>query len=186
MRRIFLSLFTFSLLVGTTTQTSAFDQRAYWDYNDLSSISSSTDYRAIFGYFPNRSVNDDYSFTVTQQSPTPFQYFRVVLSPCTSIVKTDSNYDACIENLSYRKTGAQNWNQASLDKIQLGEPTTTLKKGADLVVGKPITSDPQLLRPPGDRATIWNLPSAPHKLLAVASGISMLNTPRFFELSARK
>ena len=152
------------LMFSTASQTNAFDQRSYWDYNDLSSISSPTDYRAIFGYFPNRSVNDDYSFTVTQQSPTPFQYFRVVLSPCAKIVKTDSKYDACIESLSYRKIGAQNWTEASLDKVQLGEPTTTVKKkAADLVVGMPITSDPQLLRPPGDKATIWNLPSASHK-----------------------
>ena len=152
------------LMISTASQTNAFDQRSYWDYNDLPSIASASDNRAIFGYFPNRSINDDYSFTVTQQSPTPFQYFRVVLSPCTAIPRTDSNYDACIENLSFRKIGTQAWNNASLSKIQLGEPTTTVKKkAADLVVGMPITSDPQLLRPPGDKATIWNLPSASHK-----------------------
>ena len=139
----------------------ALDERSLWDHNKLSSIPDPNDYRAIFGFFPNRSVNDDYSFTVTQQSPTPFQYFRVVLSPCSSIVRSDKNYDACIENVSFRKVGTQKWTQASLAKVQLGEPTTTLKKGADLVVGKPITSDPQILRPPGDRATIWNMNSAP-------------------------
>ncbi len=150
------------LISFATPSVNALDQRSLWDHNQLSSIPDPNDYRAIFGFFPNRSVNDDYSFTVTQQSPTPFQYFRVVLSPCSSIVRTDPNYDACIEAVSFRKVGTQNWTQASLAKVQLGEPTTTLKKGADLVVGKPITSDPQLLRPPGDRATIWNMGSAPH------------------------
>ena len=162
MRRRLIAALTLILLAATTPSVNALDQRSFWDHNKLSSISDPNDYRAIFGFFPNRSVNDDYSFTVTQQSPTPFQYFRVVLSPCSSLVPTDSNYDACIENVSFRKIGAKDWTQGSLGKVQLGEPTTTLKKGADLVVGKPITSDPQLLRPPGDRATIWNLPTAPH------------------------
>lgn len=163
MKRFLFAAITFVLVISVAPQTNAMDQRSYWDYNDLSSVTNASDYRAIFGYFPNRSINDDYSFTVTQQSPTPFHYFRVVLSPCSAITRTDSNYDACIENLSFRKIGSQAWTQASLAKVQLGEPTTTLKKGADLVVGKPITSDPELLRPPGDKATIWNLPSAPHK-----------------------
>ena len=150
------------LLALTTPAVNALDQRSLWDHNQLSSIPDPNDYRAIFGYFPNRSINDDYSFTVTQQSPTPFQLFRVVLSPCSAVNRTDSNYDACVETVSFRKVGAQNWTEASLSKVQLGEPTTTFKKGADLVVGKPITSDPQLLRPPGDRATIWNMGSAQH------------------------
>lgn len=162
MRKKLIGALALILIALSTPTVNALDERSLWDHNKLSSIPDPNDYRAIFGFFPNRSVNDDYSFTVTQQSPTPFQYFRVVLSPCSSIAHTDSNYDACIESVSFRKVGAQNWTQASLGKVQLGEPTTTLKKGADLVVGKPITSDPQLLRPPGDRATIWNMNSAPH------------------------
>ena len=158
----YISVLAIILIATTAPSVNALDQRSFWDHNKLPSITDPNDYRAIFGFFPNRSVNDDYSFTVTQQSPTPFQYFRVVLSPCSSIARSDKNYDACIENVSFRKIGAQNWTQASLAKVQLGEPTTTIKKSGDLVVGKPISSDPQLLRPPGDRATIWNLPSSPH------------------------
>jgi hypothetical protein len=158
----FISVLAIFLIATNAPSVNALDQRSFWDHNKLPSITDPNDYRAIFGFFPNRSVNDDYSFTVTQQSPTRFQYFRVVLSPCSSIVRSDKNYDACIENVSFRKIGAKNWTQASLAKVQLGEPTTTIKKGGDLVVGKPISSDPQLLRPPGDRATIWNLSSAPH------------------------
>jgi hypothetical protein len=102
--------------------------------------------RAIFGFFPNRSVNDDYSFTVTLQDAKPYQYFSVLLSPCTSFKKVDMNFDACIENVAYRKKGDANWNDSALSKISLGEPTTTLKKGGDLVVGKPVTNDPNTLR----------------------------------------
>jgi hypothetical protein len=72
------------------------------------------------------------------------------------------NFDACIENVAYRKKGDTKWSDSALSKISLGEPTTTIKKGGDLVVGKPVTSDPNALRPPGDRATIWEMPGAKH------------------------
>jgi hypothetical protein len=163
MRRAFLTalLLTLSLFAPLGTVNAA-DVRSSWDYNKLSDVTDPNKMRAIFGFFPNRSVNDDYSFTVTLQDAKPYQYFSVLLSPCTSFKKVDMNFDACIENVAYRKKGDANWNDSALSKISLGEPTTTLKKGGDLVVGKPVTNDPNTLRPPGDRATIWEMPGAKH------------------------
>ena len=150
------------LLGSSLTPVKAVDQRALWDINKLSNISDPNLMRVIFGYFPNRSINDDYSFTVTIQDPKPYQLFRVVLSPCSTLTNPDLNYGACIENVLFRKLGSSSWNKASISEVSLGEPTLTIKKGADQVVGKPVTADKQTLRPPGDKATIWNMPDAVH------------------------
>ena len=159
------------LLVSLTPATllNATDVRSSWDFNKLSNIEDPNKMRAIFGFFPNRSINDDYSFTVTIQDAKPYQLFSVLLSPCSKIKSTDKNYDACIEGVSYRKLGDSKWVESGLSKISLGEPTTTIKKGGDLVVGKAITADPAKLRPPGDKATIWEMPGAQH-----AKGINYL------------
>jgi hypothetical protein len=164
MRRalVAVSLVALSLIIPSGT-VNATDTRSSWDFKKLSDVTDPNKMRAIFGFFPNRSVNDDYSFTVTIQDAQPYQLFSVLLSPCSQLKNIDVNYDACIETVSYRKQGATKWSDSALSKTSLGEPTTTIKKGGDLVVGKPITSDPATLRPPGDRATIWNMKGAKHK-----------------------
>jgi len=151
----------FSLLIPVAV-VNATDVRSSWDFNKLSDITDANKMRAIFGFLPNRSINDDYSFTVTIQDSKPYQLFSVLLSPCSQLKNIDANYDACIEAVSYRKKGDAKWSDSAVSKISLGEPTTTIKKGGDLVVGKPVTSDPATLRPPGDRATIWDMPGAKH------------------------
>jgi len=151
----------FSLLIPVAA-VNATDVRSSWDFNKLSDITDANKMRAIFGFFPNRSINDDYSFTVTIQDSKPYQLFSVLLSPCSQLKNIDVNYDACIEAVSYRKKGDAKWSDSAVSKISLGEPTTTIKKSGDLVVGKPVTSDPATLRPPGDRATIWDMPGAKH------------------------
>ena len=151
----------FTLLIPLAA-VNATDVRSSWDFNKLSDITDANKMRAIFGFFPNRSINDDYSFTVTIQDSKPYQLFSVLLSPCSQLKNIDVNYDACIEAVSYRKKGDAKWSDSAVSKISLGEPTTTIKKSGDLVVGKPVTSDPATLRPPGDRATIWDMPGAKH------------------------
>jgi len=162
MKKFLLFALSASLLAVSTPVVHSADVRSSWDYNKLSDVTDPNKMRAIFGFFPNRSVNDDYSFTVTIQDAKPYQLFSVLLSPCTSFKKVDMNFDACIESVAYRKKGDTKWSDSALSKISLGEPTTTIKKGGDLVVGEPVTSDPNTLRPPGDRATIWEMPGAKH------------------------
>ncbi len=154
-----LSVLSLVVPLGTLNAT---DVRSSWDYNKLSDITDPNKMRAIFGLPSNRSINDDYSFTVTIQDSKPYELFSVLLSPCSQLKTIDMNYDACIESVAYRKRGQNQWTQSALSKVSLGEPTTTIKKGGDLVVGKPVTSDPTTLRPPGDRATIWDMPEAKH------------------------
>ena len=163
MRRAFvavsLAVLTLFVPLGNVNAT---DVRTSWDINKLPDITDPNKMRAIFGLPSNRSINDDYSFTVTIQDSNPYQMFSVLLSPCSQLKNIDINYDACIESVSYRKKGDDKWKNSVLSKTSLGEPTTTIKKGADLVVGKPVTSDPVTLRPAGDRATIWEMPEAKH------------------------
>jgi hypothetical protein len=61
MRRAFLTalLLTLSLFAPLGTVNAA-DVRSSWDYNKLSDVTDPNKMRAIFGFFPNRSVNDDY------------------------------------------------------------------------------------------------------------------------------
>lgn len=163
MRRVFLGVLLVALSLSIPLSTvNATDVHSSWDFNKLSDITDPNKMRAIFGLPTNRSINDDYSFTVTIQDSKPYQLFSVLLSPCSQLKNIDMNYDACIERVAYRKKGQTNWNDSTLSKVALGEPTTTIKKGADLVVGKPVKSDPTTLRPPGDRATIWDMPGAKH------------------------
>ena len=154
-----LAVLSLVIPLGTVNAT---DVRSSWDFNKLSDITDPNKMRAIFGLPSNRSINDDYSFTVTIQDAKPYQLFSVLLSPCSQLKKIDMNYDACIESVASRKIGQTQWTESALSKVSLGEPTTTIKKGADLVVGKPVTSDATTLRPPGDRATIWDMPEAKH------------------------
>jgi hypothetical protein len=155
-------LFLLIILGTSLPSVKAADQRTLWDINQLSDIRDPNLIRAVFGYFPNRSINDDYSFTVTIPDPKPYQLFRVVLSPCSELKNYDLNYGACIENVASRKIGSNSWSKASISTVSLGEPTVTIKKGADLIVGQPVTADALTLRPPGDRATIWTMPETPH------------------------
>ena len=102
--RKFLVVVLSSILLGTLiTPVSAFDQRRVWDINKLSEITDPNLMRVVFGYYPVQSVNDDFSFTVDSES-NPYQVFQVLLSPCLPTDTTDVNFQACIEDVSVRKT----------------------------------------------------------------------------------
>jgi hypothetical protein len=151
------------LMISTASQSSASDQRSPWDINSLSEISDPNLMRTVFGYYPVQSINDDFSWTVSLTDTKPYQLFQVLLSPCTTSMDVDVNYQACIEEVGYRKIGSDKWNSAIQSKFTLVEPSKTLKgKGGDLVVGKPVTLDRDKFRPAGDAASIWNLPSSRH------------------------
>ena len=157
---VFLSV----LLLGTsTTPVVAFDQRRVWDINKLSEITDPNLMRVVFGYYPVQSVNDDFSFTVDIEDSTPYQVFQVLLAPCTPTDAKDINFQACIEDVSVRRIGSTSWSAASVSPVALGEPTKTLKgKAGNLVVGKPVAVDKERYRPAGDRASLWEMPTARH------------------------
>ena len=162
--RKFLVLVLSSILLGTLiTPVSAFDQRRVWDINKLSEITDPNLMRVVFGYYPVQSVNDDFSFTVDIEDSTPYQVFQVLLVPCTPTDAKDMNFQACIEDVSVRRIGSTSWSAASVSPVALGEPTKTLKgKAGNLVVGKPVTVDKERYRPAGDRASLWEMPTARH------------------------
>ena len=182
MKKILILFVTTILLLSAVAPVNAFDQRRVWDINKLSEITDPNLMRVVFGYYPVQSVNGDFSFTVDIES-NPYQIFQVLLSPCSPTDTADVNFQACIEEVSVRKTGSTNWNSATLSSVSLGEPTKTLKgKAGNLVVGKPVTLDKARHRPAGDRASLWNMPSAPHSkgdtylVRAVLSGNAMIST----------
>ncbi len=162
--RKFLVIFLSLILLGTTfTPVTAFDQRRVWDLNKLSEINDPNLMRVVFGYYPVQSVNEDFSFTVDIEDSTPNQIFQVLLSPCADIETTEVNYQACIEDVSFRKIGSTSWVSGSASSVRLGEPTKTLKgKAGKLIVGKPVALDKKGYRPEGDRASIWEMPTARH------------------------
>jgi hypothetical protein len=162
--RKFLVLVLSSILLGTLiTPVSAFDQRRVWDINKLSEITDPNLMRVVFGYYPVQSVNDDFSFTVEIDGPNPYRLFQVLLSPCSSDTSPDVNFQACIEGVAVRKVGTTTWSSGSVSPVSLGEPTKTLKgKAGNLVVGKPVAAEKEIYRPAGDRASLWEMPTAPH------------------------
>jgi hypothetical protein len=183
MKKFIVLLVTAISFSSSVVPVNAFDQRRVWYINKLSEITDPNLMRVVYGYYPVQSVNDDFTFTVDIEDANPYQLFQVLLSPCAPSDTTDVNFQACIEEVAVRKTGSTNWNLASLSSVSLGEPTKTLKgKAGNLVVGKPVTLDKTRHRPAGDRASLWNMPSAPHSkgdtylVRAVLSGNAMINT----------
>jgi hypothetical protein len=135
---------------------SAEQKRSVWDMDRLTVLPADK-VRALFGFSALSSIQDDHSWTVEFAGRNSFQ---VVLEPCSRIAKIDTNYTACIETVSYRKTGSSAWQSATLSKVQLGEPTTTIVKG-NLVVG-PLKFDEKTGRPGGDKASLWSMSGSPH------------------------
>jgi len=169
MKRILALLLLLSFLAAGTAPVIAEEKRAIWDMNRLTELPEDQ-VRALFGYSPISSIQDDHSWVIDDLGRKAFQ---AVVAPCSSIAKIDANYSTCIEKVSYRKLGSSAWQNASLSKVQLGEPTTTIKKGS-AVVG-PLKLDEQSFRPGGDRATLWSMPGSPH-----SAGVDYLIRTRFF------
>lgn len=144
-----------TLLVGIPP-VSAEQKRSVWDMDRLSVLPADK-VRALFGFNALTSVQDDHSWTVDLAGRNSFQ---AVLEPCSQVTKIDMNYSTCIETVSYRKSGSSDWQSATLSKVQLGEPTTTIVKG-NIVVG-PMKYDDKTGRPGGDKATLWSMPGSPH------------------------
>jgi len=156
MKKVMAILVAFGILATGVSPGSAGEKRAVWDMDRLKELPADQ-VRALFGYVPGFSIQDDHSWIAEFKGSTSFQ---AVLEPCSSISKIDTNYTTCIENVSYRKSGASSWQNATLSKVQLGDPTTTIKKGFE-VVG-PLKFNEQAFRPGGDKATLWSMPEAPH------------------------
>ena len=161
-KKLLIAVVSIAVLGVSLNPAKAFDQRTPWDINSLSEITDPNLMRTVFGYYPAQSINDDFSWTVSIPDTKPYQVFQVLLSPCTPATDVDANYQACIEEVAYRKVNSEKWNSATPSKFFLVEPSKTLKKGADLVVGKPVTLDRDAFRPAGDAASIWNMPSSQH------------------------
>ena len=106
----------------------AIDDRSLWDINKLSEITDPNLMRVLFGYYPQLTYNDDFSYTADNEQEFSLRDFQVLLSPCSSSSAIDPNLQACIEEVSVRKNGTTNWNIASLSPQTLGEPTKTFYK----------------------------------------------------------
>jgi hypothetical protein len=156
MKKVAAVLVVFGLLVAGASPVSAEQKRTVWDMDRLTVLPADK-VRALFGFIPLTSIQDDHSWIVDGSESNAFQS---VIVPCSSVAKIDMNFTTCIETLSYRKTGTSAWQVAKLSKVQLGEPTTTINKGK-LVVG-PMSYDDKTGRPGGDKATLWSMQSAPH------------------------
>jgi hypothetical protein len=158
MKKFMMAFVIFILLASGATPVSAEEKRAIWDMDRLA-VLPADQVRALFGYSPIQSIQDDHSWIVDYLGR---RTFSVVVSPCSSIVKVDVNYTTCIEKVSYRKLGSSVWQDAVLSKVQLGKPTKTIAiTWATPVVG-PISFDEQEFRPGGDKATLWSMPGSPH------------------------
>lgn len=168
MKRVTAVLLALGLLATGVTPVSAEEKRITWDMDRLTELPADQ-VRALFGFSPLTSVQDDYSWNADIDGTNSFQ---AVIAPCSNIARIDMNYTTCIEKVSYRKTGSTSWQNATLSKVQLGQPTTTIQKG-NLVVG-PITYDNQIGRPGGDKATLWSMPGSRH-----TSGSDYLLRTRF-------
>ena len=156
MRRATAVLLALGLLATGVSPVSAEEKRINWDMDRLTKLPADQ-VRALFGFIPLTSVQDDYSWSADIKGANSFQ---AVITPCSTIAKIDPNYTTCIEKVSYRKSGTSDWKDATLSKIQLGKPTTTIQKG-NLVVG-PLSFSDQPFRPGGDKATLWSMPGSPH------------------------
>lgn len=156
MKRATAVLLALGLLATGVSPVSAEEKRITWDMDRLTELPADQ-VRALFGFSPLTSVQDDYSWSADSNGTKSFQ---AVIAPCSSIAKIDLNYTTCIERVSYRKSGSAAWQSAALSKVQLGEPTTTIQKG-NLVVG-PLNLSEQPFRPGGDKVTLWSMPGSPH------------------------
>ena len=156
MKKAVAAFVVFGLLIACAAPVSAEQKRTVWDMDRLS-VLPADQVRALFGFNALTSIQDDHSWTVEIAGQNSFQ---AVLEPCSQIAKIDMNYTACIETVSYRKSGSAAWQRATLSKVQLGEPTTTIVKG-NVVVG-PMKYDGASFKPGGDKATIWTMPGSPH------------------------
>ena len=158
MKKVAAAFVVFGLLIACAAPVSAEQKRTVWDMDRLSVLPADK-VRALFGFVALTSVQDDHSWTVEYAGKNSFQ---AVLPPCSNIAKIDMTWTTCIETLSYRKSGSTTWQSATLSKVQLGEPTTTIVKG-NIVVG-PIKYDydDKNFRPGGDKATLWSMPGSPH------------------------
>ena len=158
MKKFMAAFVIFILLASGATPVSAEEKRAIWDMDRLA-VLPTDQVRALFGFSPIDSIQDDHSWIVDYLGK---RSFSVVVSPCSSIAKIDANHTTCIEKVSYRKLGSSVWQDAVLGKVQLGKPTTTIPiTWATPVVG-PINFDEQEFRPGGDKATLWSMPGSPH------------------------
>ena len=157
MKRAITTAIVLGLLLSVMGPVKADLTRAKWDIAQLPTLPDDQT-RALFGFESGGSLNDDHSWSYGAGEKNQYQS---VLAPCSSFSKIDMNYTACIESVSYRKIGSTTWLTASLSKVQLGEPTTTIGKSDQLTVGK-LEYDPVTLRPDGDKATFWSMPKAPH------------------------
>jgi len=150
-----------SVGLGLLPAAQAVDTRAAWDFNKLEKIDSATQVRAVFGFNPFSSLNDDYSFYFDGD----IAFSNVMLAPCEMAELFDSKYqgfNACIEGIDSRKVGTSQWLPGVLSATQLGKPTTSIvKKGVDSHMGEMRPYDPNFFRPTGYKATLWNLKS-PH------------------------
>ena len=158
MKKVAAAFVVFGLLIACAAPVSAEQKRTVWDMDRLTVLPADK-VRALFGFVALTSVQDDHSWTVEYAGKNSFQ---AVLPPCSNIAKIDMTWTTCIETLSYRKSGSTTWQSATLSKVQLGEPTTTIVKG-NIVVG-PIKYDidDKNFRPGGDKATLWSMPGSPH------------------------
>ena len=160
-RKVRLSLLILALGLGMLPNAAAVDTRAAWDFNKLEKIDPATQVRALFGYNPFSSLNDDYSFYVDGAD----SFSNVLLAPCQMNDLFDSKYwpfNACIEGIDSRRVGSSTWATGTLSTTQLGKPTNSiLKKGIDTHVGEMRAYDPNFFRPTGYKSTLWNLES-PH------------------------
>jgi hypothetical protein len=168
-KKIFVVSLALVVLAGLPSAV-GLERRALWDLGKLPVLDQS-ETRALFGYNPVTSINEDYSWQV----PAPYNAFQSVLAPCADTAQIDPNYTACIESVSFRIIGSEVWKSASLSTSSLGLPTMTLKgKAIDPDVGA-LAYDPQYFRPAGDKASVWSLPGARH-----AGGDNYLLRARFF------
>ena len=138
------------------------EERGLWDLYKLNEITNPNLTRVMFGYNPVPNYNDDFSWLADNEQKTSLRAFQVLLSPCSSSTGINPDFQACIEEVLVRKTGSTNWNAASLSSQTLGEPTRTWTKYKYFEVGKAVELDVDGLRPAGDRASIWKMPTARH------------------------
>ena len=156
MKRVVVAAILAATFLAGISPVSAEQKRSVWDMDRLS-VLPADQVRALFGFNALTSVQDDHSWTADFAGKNSFQ---AVLEPCSQLAKIDMNYTACIESVSYRKSGSATWQSATLSKVQLGQPTTTIAKG-NLVVG-PMKYDSKNFKPGGDKATLWSMPGSPH------------------------
>jgi hypothetical protein len=157
MKRVALAAISAAVFLTGVTPVSAEQKRSVWDMDRLT-VLPADQVRALFGFSALTSVQDDHSWTVDVAGKNSFQ---AVLEPCSRITKIDMNYTTCIETVSFRKSGTSTWQSATLSKVQLGEPTTTIVKGNIVVGPMKYSGDPDF-RPGGDKATLWSMPGSPH------------------------